>query len=1144
MKRLARPLADMAASYDAIVIGSGYGGGVAASRLARMGHKVALLERGEELHPGEFPDTPAKAAARTQVHGAGIDGKFRGTELYDLRVGEDMNVLIGCGLGGTSLINANVSLKADERVFDDPSWPAGLRDADLETGYERARAMLKPSPYPNDGLEWPRLNKLRAMEKAADAIGVPLDLPPINVNFEAGHNSAGLWQPACNLCGDCCSGCNTGAKNTTLMNYLPDAEARGAEIFCGARVRWVEQREGGGWTIAYDPIGLGRDAFDAPPLLVSAAIVVLAAGTLGSTEILLRSRERGLALSPALGSRFSGNGDVLAFGYNNDQPIDGIGFGWKAAAYDWKTDDERPVGPTITGLIDLRARRDGAADVEHGMVIEEGSIPGGIAGFLAPVMAAAAARFGKDSDPGDMLSERARELESLMRGPYHGAVNHTQTFLVMSHDGATADEPVAGAMRLEGDRLRVEWPGVGDKAGFKRVAANLETAVKATGGTYVPNPIWTDLMKHRLVTVHPLGGCPMGRDAASGVVDADCRVYKGMAGTEVHGGLYVCDGAVMPRSLGVNPLLTISAVAERAMIKLAAASAPPRTIDMTPAARRDDKAVGAATVGVRFTEKMAGTMIPAGGGAESPLDFVVTIVAPDADRLIDEPAHEAELIGTVTAPAIPGSPLTVVDGSWNLFTQAGDKVDTRQMVYSMPLAAADGARYYFFGRKLVHDDRGFDLWKDTTTLFVEIRKDGPDGDLAFTGTLHIDPLDFVRQLGTMTVTGAPTLAVRARTLARFGAFFGGRLFETFGGPFARPSLYDPDAVRLKRPLRAGAPEIHNFDTSDGKTLRLTRYKGGDKGPVLLSHGLGVSSLIFTIDTIDTSMLEYLYAGGYDCWLLDYRASIELPYVREQFTADDIADRDYPAAIAKVLEVTGKPSLQFVGHCYGAMTFAMAMLGGLKGVRSAVISQIAAHAHVPFFTQRLLAHLRAPDMMRLLGVKLLDARASRRRNLLSRAIDTVLRTLYPMHPDDRTRSITSLRIVALYGPLYRLDRLNQATLDAMPEMFGKSNIAAFRQLARIARTGHVVRGDGRDLVGPDNFRNWAIPTLFVHGALNRAFLPSGTEKTMAALAAANGAGLYERVEIPATGHIDCIFGKDAARTVYPAILAHLDKSATL
>ena len=776
MKRIARPLSAMDASYDAIVVGSGYGGGTAASRLARMGYRVALLERGPERLPLEFPDTPGEATREAQIHTAkGHIGSPTG--LFDLHVGKDINVLVGCGLGGTSLINANVSLRADPRLFDDPAWPAGVCDADLDTGYARALAMLKPRPYPDGEPDWPKLNKLEAMKAAAGKFAVPLSLPPINVSFAAGYNPAGVWQPACNLCGDCCSGCNTGAKSTTQMNYLPDAAAFGAEIFCEVQVRSVSPREGGGWNVHYLPQGLGREGFDAEEPIVSADILVLAAGTLGSTEILFRSRARGLPVSARLGEGFSGNGDVLAFGYNNDVPIDGIGFGTDSPHYDYRTDGRGPVGPCISGLIDLRAADAGAADVERGMVIEEGSIPGGIGGFLPAVMAACAAALGTDTDKGDFLAEKGRELWSLVRGPYHGAVNHTQTYLVMSHDGA------AGRMRFADDRLIVDWPGVGEMEGFKRVAANLEKAVAATGGTYVPNPIWTEWLGHDLVTVHPLGGCRMADDAAQGVVDGRCRVFSGEAGTAVHDGLYVCDGAIMPRSLGVNPLLTITAFTERAMIKLAADRG--RTIDLTPAAQQapDD---ASATIGIRFTEKMQGEVVPAGGGAPSDCHFVVTVIAEDADRLLREAAHEADLIGTLHLPAVSADPLTIEGGKFNLFTEAPDKAATRLMEYRMPLTAADGSSYYFHGRKLIHDDPGFDLWSDTTTLFVTIHE-GADAQapLAYQGTLRIDPRDFLHQLTTMKVTNAPGLLARLNTLLKFSLFFAGRLFDTYKG-WAKP----------------------------------------------------------------------------------------------------------------------------------------------------------------------------------------------------------------------------------------------------------------------------------------------------------------------------------------------------------------------
>ena len=166
MARLALPIENIKDHYTVVVIGSGYGGAIAASRLARAGQQVCLLERGKEFQPGEYPNTEAKALAEMQTDAPqGHLGPRTG--LYDFRFNEDINVVLGCGLGGTSLINANVCLPPDPRVFADPCWPQELRD-DLSTlvdeGLRRAEEMLKPVPYPDLG---PPLLKLQAIDKSA-----------------------------------------------------------------------------------------------------------------------------------------------------------------------------------------------------------------------------------------------------------------------------------------------------------------------------------------------------------------------------------------------------------------------------------------------------------------------------------------------------------------------------------------------------------------------------------------------------------------------------------------------------------------------------------------------------------------------------------------------------------------------------------------------------------------------------------------------------------------------------------------------------------------------------------------------------------------------------------------------------------------
>lgn len=1137
MIRLSLPNTKIQASYDAIVVGSGYGAAAAVCRLARAGLRVAVLERGKEFQPGEYPDTIIEAQREFQIDSPDCRTGFHPTGLYDLRLNPDMNVLVGCGLGGTSLINANVSLAPDPRVFQDPNWPQEIREDNgsmMGEAFERAKRMLAPIPYP----EKEKLNKLVALRAAGERLQRSAIRPPINVTFEDRTNSAGVFQRGCTLCGDCCSGCNVGAKNTTLMNYLPDAKAHGAEIFCETSVRWLERAEGKhAWRVHFRRVGPGQNLFEESDSVVESRIVVLGAGTLGSTEILLRSKEQGLPLSDKVGSRFSGNGDVLAFTYNNDVPIDGVGLGVDAVSYRPDQSDKRPPGPTITGCIDLR---DGA--LEDGVIIEEGAIPGALGPILAAVMLGAGAALGDDTDHGlaDSAAERKRELASLLKGPYHGAVNHTQTLLVMAHDSA------AGRLVLRDDRIRVDWPGIGTQPLYQRIAKRLRPVAEATGGILVPNPAWNELLQHQLITVHPLGGCTMGTSGATGVVDHACRVFAGNDGV-IYDTLLVCDGATIPRSLGVNPLLTITTVAERAMALLLAREGC--NLDETPV-KPGSFQPSAAPVGIRFTERMAGRFGPSTGaqswiaadGAPDawPLSFVAHIVIDDLARFIDHPDHMAALSGEVRAPNLSPDPLLVVDGRFNLFCTDSSRVETKRMTYVMPLVATDGNRYFLAGEKMIHNDRGFDVWADTTTLSVTVHR-GADADGAVIGrgilTIAID--DFIRQLRSMRATNTNTRAEGLKALARFGHFFAGKLFTSFGGVFAGAVAFDPDAVRRRRDLRVGVPEMHFVETSDGKKLRLTRYKGGDKGPVILSHGLGVSSLIFFIDTIETNLLEYLYALGYDCWLLDYRASIELPYSREFWTADTIAELDYPAAVGRVRALTGAESVHMMVHCFGAMTFFMAMLNGLEGVRSAAVSQIATDADVPWYPQRLLAYLRAPSLMQLAGIDLVDARATIKRELKERLLDGAIGVFYPFRPDDRSLSLTSRRITALYGQLYQNDQLNQATFDALPEMFGIANIGAFQHLSRIARAGHVVDSDGSERYLPhlDRLR---IPITLLHGGLNRCFAPSGTRRTLDRLIVANGKDLYERHEIPGFGHIDCIFGKNAAEAVYPFIARHLER----
>lgn len=776
MTRLSSPIENLKNHYKVVVIGSGYGGSIAASRLARAGQQVCILERGKEFQPGEYPNTQTKALAEMQVdspqHHLGSC-----TGLYDFHVNKDINVFVGCGLGGTSLVNANVSLQAEPRVFEDLRWPKELREdvgTLLAEGYHRAEEMLKPTPYPES---FPPLPKLQALEKSSKYLNEKFYRPPINVTFQDGVNHVGVEQKECNLCGDCVSGCNNKAKNTVLMNYLPDAKNHGAEIYTQVSVRRVE-RQGNRWLVHYQLLNAGQENFNAPTMFVSADIVILAAGTLGSTEILLRSQAAGLAASQKLGHNFTGNGDVLAFGYNTEQVVNGIGFGDRPA------NTVEPVGPCITGIIDMREQ----PQLDNGLVIEEGSIPGGMAAILPQTFAAAAKILGKDTDTGlgDRIEEKMREVESLTRGAYTGAVRNTQTYLVMTHDDA------AGQMYLENDRLRIKWQGVGSQPIFQRVNNRLTEATEPLGGTQIPNPIWSDVFGHDLVTVHPLGGCILAEDAEHGVVNHKGQVFASNQGTTVYENLYVADGSIVPRTLGVNPLLTISALAERCCTLIAQDRGWTINYDFTAQPTIIGDTTRPTTVGIQFTETMRGYFSTAvkdndyqrafqqGKQDNSPLEFTVTVIADDLDKLLNDPEHPGKIVGIVKAPNLSPEALTVTNSDFNLFVVQQGQQNTRQMRYRLHMMTQSGQRYYLKGFKQIHDDPGFDVWSDTTTLFITVYEGDSENDpIVGQGILKIQPMDFIKQMTTMKVTNASDIGERLQAIDKFSRFFAGTLAEVY-----------------------------------------------------------------------------------------------------------------------------------------------------------------------------------------------------------------------------------------------------------------------------------------------------------------------------------------------------------------------------
>jgi cholesterol oxidase len=519
----------MAASYDAIVVGSGFGGGIAACRLAESGRSVCVLERGRRFAGEDFIDSPDRLPELLWHERLNPGGMF------DVRLLRDVTVITAAGVGGGSLVYANVQLRAPADVFS-AGWPAGITRAELDSWYDKTEAALQPRATPDD----PALDKVRAFAAAGRHAGKDADLLPIAVHFGADrvHPFSGVAQEGCQNLGRCDIGCPIAAKNTVDITYVARAEQHGAEVRPLHQVTRIEppRTAGGQWRLSYENLGDGPDGE------VQAPLVILAAGTIGTPRLLLTNQRRLPNLSPALGTRFSGNGDALGMAFDPQAPD--------------VRDARNDVGPVMTSKLDY-------SDERH-LIVADGGLPPGFEGILDIARGVNVIRGWRRwllrlrlllvhlglSDQ----SLRPRDAALHAAKPSNA---NSLIFLMIGRDAADGRMRLTPLLR----RFDIRWSKAGSAtlfADLERTAHELAAAAQATpfyaleGG-----PLST------FATVHPLGGCPMSDDPAHGVVDEFGRVHG-------YPGLHVLDGSIVPTALGVNPSKTIAALAERGIAQVIA----------------------------------------------------------------------------------------------------------------------------------------------------------------------------------------------------------------------------------------------------------------------------------------------------------------------------------------------------------------------------------------------------------------------------------------------------------------------------------------------------------------------------------------------------------------------------------------------
>lgn len=228
-------------------------------------------------------------------------------------------------------------------------------------------------------------------------------------------------------------------------------------------------------------------------------------------------------------------------------------------------------------------------------------------------------------------------------------------------------------------------------------------------------------------------------------------------------------------------------------------------------------------------------------------EFTVTIQSHDLNEMLADEEHPADLGGTVTAPTLSPEPLTMTGGIFNLFVIDPGVPESRLMLYQFKMHDVAGREYFVGGFKVIQNASIVDVWRDTTTLYMTVY-DGQDwtAPVLGCGILRIAPVDFLKELTTFRVPTARNLVDQVLGVAKYGKFFAGTLYEHYGGLLTGPHYFEPEdeGPRPQRKLSAPSPVVYPLVTGDNVKLRLTRYQGGKKGPVMLAHGFGVSAASF------------------------------------------------------------------------------------------------------------------------------------------------------------------------------------------------------------------------------------------------------------------------------------------------------------
>ncbi|KAF7148441.1 hypothetical protein RHSIM_Rhsim03G0070500 [Rhododendron simsii] len=1099
--------------YDAIVVGSGYGGSVAACRMSMAGIKVCLVEKGRRWESKDFPTDSLKILSAVRVENQNLG-------LYEQ---DDSLAAVACGLGGGSLVNAGVMIPTPLRARRNPKWPREW-ERDWESCEASASAMLRvqsvPTKFPNA-----KVMEQIVGEEFEETSHGPVKLSvTFDIEDKPNRSLENQGMGSCLACGNCLAGCPYNAKNSTDKTYLVSAVQAGCTIKTGCQVQFVTEnpdyisKQGGKnerktprWRVFLNEIDYLTSDF-----------VILSAGVFGTAQILFQSQLRGLKLSETLGSGFSCNGNAVAYVAGSPAPLNA--YGLSKSNFSEIPFQERP-GPSISS----------SYTSSMGFTIQSAVLPRAYPDLLFKGIAT----YGWPYSPWFL----------------HGVVDKLRHILGLKACNAMILNAMGydqsdGKITFDKDTNKICFSPPHDRL-LSRKIKSFQKLTKKVGGILF-------VSRYRSTSVHLLGGCNASSDPSSGVCNPNGQVFDRRSPTSsVLPGLYICDASLLPCSVGINPCLTIATLSEHISRHLVQDILQYKSKESTtfgenfggqkPGSITSMNLEWSLDPTVVFKETMRGYV----GGM--PCSAYLKLQMSSNTRTWTEVDQKSSILG-VSYPLLRGKvggyvefkalevgELHIIDGEVDLCAVDERTPYTQYMRYRLLLAASSGSRYVLEGKKVMNPYLfGLYAWRETTTMHVTFNKvvmnDAKEEGVKLKGKLCISMTELLKCL----------ISLKGNARGSFVSLLLLTFFRTYISQVPRGSRKEFNPLKLHQKPYPNST-LHEIQTEDGFTISCQQWKcnentlrveeGENKlSPVLLINGYATES--YWLPTESNDLVRTLLDEGHETWLLQPR--LHPLNSSNNFTIEDIARFDIPSVINTIRYLHGPMvKIHVVAHCVGGLAIHMALMGG--HVSAAHIASLCCTNSSMFFKLNASSRFKMwlpliPMSMVILGKNTIlplfeTSNATPRQRLLKSIARLVPR--YERCTCDECEVVSGVFGNAFWhgniSPTLHY-WLNKQNLPHLP-------MGAFPHLRKICNTGYIVDHNGENsyLIHPERM---ALPTLYLSGGRTLLVTPHTSFLANNYMKMHQPGFRHERVVVEGFGHSDLLIGEESSTKVFPHILTHI------